>query len=324
MTYEELLLQIAGADERVVVLTAENRAAIRNLPSQLDGRFMDVGIAEMTMIGAAAGLALRGRIPVVHALATFLTLRAFEFIRTDVGIAGLPVKLIGAVPGFLSDGNGPTHQAIEDISLMRGIPGMQVFAPADVDELLAGLPDIIASPRPWYVRFNGLPSVTAHHEPFAIGRAEVHGDGNEVAILTYGFMFRETHTALQLLQAEGLQCRLVNLRTVKPLDETAVLRAVRECGLIVTVEDHFRTGGLYSILAELLLERQLTARVLPIALEDRWFRPATLPRVLEFEECTGRDIAARILVECERGRHAAMAGHTETAAHAEAMFKTYL
>ena len=108
-TYAGVLERIAMADERVVVLTAENRAAIRNLPSVLGPRFIDVGIAEQTMVAAAAGLALRGRIPICHSLATFLTLRAFEFIRTDVGISGLPVKLVGGVPGVLSDGNGPTH-----------------------------------------------------------------------------------------------------------------------------------------------------------------------------------------------------------------------
>src|SRR5215813_5057958 len=100
MSYEDALKAIALADERVIVMTAENRAAIRNLPAALGARFIDVGICEQTLIGAAAGLALRGRTPVVHALATFLTLRAFEFIRTDVGVAGLPVKLIGYVPGF--------------------------------------------------------------------------------------------------------------------------------------------------------------------------------------------------------------------------------
>src|SRR4051794_14655757 len=130
MPYEQCLADLAARDERIVVMTAENRAAIRNLPQQLGGRFIDVGIAEATMIGAAAGLALRGRIPVSHALAAFLTLRAFEFIRDDVGIPNLPVKLVGGVPGVLSDGNGPTHQAIEDIALMRGIPNVNVFAPA--------------------------------------------------------------------------------------------------------------------------------------------------------------------------------------------------
>src|SRR5262245_21946080 len=100
-------------------MTAENRAAIRGLPNRLGSRFIDVGIAEQTLVGAAAGLALRGKVPVVHALATFLTMRAFEFIRTDVGIAQLPVKLVGACAGFLSEANGPTHQAPEGLALVR-------------------------------------------------------------------------------------------------------------------------------------------------------------------------------------------------------------
>src|SRR6195952_5520098 len=133
MSYEELLTKLALEDDRFVVMTAENRALVRNLPAKLGRRFVDTGITEQTMIGAAAGLALRGRIPVCHALATFLTLRAFEFIRTDVGIGKLPVKLVGGVPGFLSEANGPTHQAIEDVSLMRGIPGMHVVCPADAE-----------------------------------------------------------------------------------------------------------------------------------------------------------------------------------------------
>lgn len=319
MTYETLLQDIAGADERIVVMTAENRAAIRNLPSHLGDRFIDVGISEMTMIGAAAGLALRGRIPIVHALATFLTLRAFEFIRTDVGIPALPVKLIGAVPGFLSDGNGPTHQALEDISLMRGIPGMQIFAPSDNDDMLAGLPEIITSSRPWYVRFNNHPAVTEHHAPFSIGKAEVFGEGNDVAILTYGFLFREAWTAFHLLRAEGMDCRLINLRTLKPIDEQVIINAARECATVVTVEDHFQTGGLYSIVAELLLRRQVMSSVLPIALEERWFKPATLQRVLEFEECTGRDIAARIMTYIEQS-----GGRQGLSVTNEINFKTYL
>src|SRR5215467_3737795 len=137
-----------------MVLTAENRAAISNLVGRIGKRFKDLGIAEKTMIGTAASLALRvrlrGRVPIFHALATFLTLRAFEFIRTDVGIGGLPVKLVGGVPGFLSDGNGPTHQAIEDVAIMRGIPGMKVFAPADEDDLVKVLPAVWTSAMPAY------------------------------------------------------------------------------------------------------------------------------------------------------------------------------
>src|SRR5262249_8920508 len=118
VTYEDRLSEIADTNSAVVVMTAENRAAIRNLPGRLGSRFIAGGIAEQTLVGAAAGLALRGRVPVVHALASFLTMRAFEFIRTDVGIAGLPVKLVGAFAGFLSEANGPTHQALEDLALM--------------------------------------------------------------------------------------------------------------------------------------------------------------------------------------------------------------
>ena len=299
--YEQTLLELAQADERIIVMTAENRAAIRNLPNLLGGRFIDTGITEQTMVGAAAGLALRGRVPVLHALATFLTLRAFEFVRTDVGIGGLPVKLVGGVPGFLSDGNGPTHQAIEDVSLMRGIPGFHVFCPADEEELVLALPQIINSPNPTYIRHNALKTVSGYtHEPFEIGRAEVRRTSEsathqDVAILVYGFLLREAWEAKARLEAEGLSVRLVNVRMPKPIDVEAVLSAARETSLLVTVEDHFLTGGLFSIVSETLVHHGQTADVLPIALEERWFKPALLPDVLRHEGFTGEQLAARIL-----------------------------
>src|ERR1700733_9965384 len=154
MSYEELLTEIALSDERFIVMTAENRALVRNIPAKLGTLFIDTGITEQTMVGAAAGLALRGRIPVVHALASFLTMRAFEFVRTDAGIPNLPIKLSSFIPGFLSDGNGPTHQAVEDISLMRGIPNMTVFAAANEDDLLKMAPAIWHSKNPAYLRIN--------------------------------------------------------------------------------------------------------------------------------------------------------------------------
>src|SRR5215471_12060668 len=252
MTYEERLIEIAERNSDVVVMTAENRAAIRNLPAQLGSRFIDVGIAEQTLIGAAAGLALRGRVPVVHALAAFLTMRAFEFIRTDVGIAGLPVKLVGAVPGFLSDANGPTHQAIDDVAVMRAIPGMQIFCPADEAELCAGLPVVLASPAPTYVRCNARPS-PLWHTPFALGRAEVLSEGDDLAVLAAGLPVPALAEACALLREEGVGARLVNVRTLVPVDERAVLAAARACGVVVTVEDHLLSGGLYQLVAEILI-----------------------------------------------------------------------
>jgi transketolase len=293
MTYEELLTREALADERFIVMTAENRALVRNIYAHLGNRFIDTGITEQTMIGAAAGLALRGRIPVVHALASFLTMRAFEFVRTDAGIANLPIKLSSFIPGFLSDGNGPTHQAIEDIALMRGIPNMIVFAPADEDDLLKMLPDVWNYPAPSYVRINTR-KTDYEHAPFEIGKAEIVGEGSDVTILTYGLLFEQTLEAVKILKEEGLSVGLINMRSLKPVDEQAIMQAA-ESNMIVTVEDHFLTGGLYSIVAETLLKHHTTAHVVPLALNEKWFKPSLLPQVLEHEGFTGKQIAEKIL-----------------------------
>ena len=301
--YEATLRALAEADPRIVVLTAENRAAIRNLPAILGDRFIDFGICEQTMVGAAAGLALRGRIPVVHALATFLTMRAFEFIRTDVGIAGLPVKLIGAVPGFLSDGNGPTHQAIEDLTLMRGIPGMQVFWPADERELCEGLPAVLASPAPCYVRLNTRPSSmtgvttgTAARAPFALGRAEVLTDGDDMAVLGAGFLMPNIVEACgRLRTSDALGARAINLRTLAPIDEQAIVDAARACRVLVTVEDHLLVGGLYQLVCEILVRHRLSVPVVPVGLDGRWFKPGRLPEVLDHEGFTPARLADRFL-----------------------------
>ncbi len=292
MTYEELLFELVKKDDRYMVLTSENRAAIRNLPAKIKNNFIDTGITEQTQIGMAAGLALRGRIPIVHALATFLTMRAFEFIRTDVGIANLPVKIVGAVPGFLSDGNGPTHQAIEDVSIMRGIPNVNVFCPADEDDMMKCLPKIFASPSPFYIRYNNVKPLVEHSK-FEIGKAETFGNGTDVAILVYGFLFGQAFKAKEILESKGISVRLVNIRTPKPIDEEAILKSVKECKLVVTLEDHFVTGGLYSIVAEVLLKNKKTADVLPIALKN-WFKPALLDRVLEYEGFTVDAICEKI------------------------------
>ncbi|HEY4324451.1 MAG TPA: transketolase C-terminal domain-containing protein [Mucilaginibacter sp.] len=294
MSYEELLTQIALSDDRFIVMTAENRALVRNIPGKLGNRFIDTGITEQTMIGSAAGLALRGRIPVVHALASFLTMRAFEFVRTDAGIPNLPVKLSSFIPGFLSDGNGPTHQAIEDIALMRGIPNMTVFAPADEQDLVEMLPQIWNCPNPSYVRINTR-KTDYQHSPFEWGKAEVISKGSDVTILTYGLLFEQALIAKEILKNEGLSVGLVNLRSLKPVDEQAILNATQSSNLTVTLEDHFLTGGLYSIVAEVLLKNSVTAKVLPFALNEKWFKPSLLPNVLQHEGFTGKQIAEKIL-----------------------------
>jgi transketolase len=294
MTYEQRLLEIAGSRPEIVVMTAENRAAIRSLPQQLGPRFIDVGIAEQTLVGAAAGLALRGKLPIVHALAAFLTMRAFEFIRTDVGIAQLPIKLVGAFAGFLSEANGPTHQALEDLALMRGIPGMIVCCPADETEMLAAVSSMVGDGRPWYLRYNVRQPAFRHRTPFVPGSAEVIEEGKDVALLTYGCLVRECYAAAERLADAGISVRLVNMRTIQPIDEAAILNAVQETRLIVTVEDHFAVGGLATIVAEVAAAHQIAVRLHPIALAGRWFTPALFNDVLEREGYSAEQLARRI------------------------------
>lgn len=300
MSYESVLEQITLSDEKFVVLTSENRAAIRNLPEKLGNRFVDVGIMEQGMIGAAAGLALRGRTPILHALAAFLTMRSYEFARTDIGLPGLPVKLVGSVAGFFSEANGPTHQAIEDVGLMANIPNMNVFCPADEQDLLIGLPPVLNSPEPYYIRFNNRPAVFEHSSQFEPGKAETVFYGNDLTILVYGFLFTEALEAQRILASQGLSVRLINLRTVKPLDNAAILRATQETKLLVTLEDHFLSNGLFSIISQLLVRQGLAVPVLPLALENKWFRPGLLPDVLEYEGFTGTHIANRILAAFQK------------------------
>jgi len=304
ITYGALLAELALADERLVVLTAENRAAIRDLPARLGPRFIDVGIAEQTMIGLGAGLALRGRIPVMHALAAFLTMRAYEFIRTDLGIARLPGKLVGGVAGVLSEANGPTHQAIEDVALMRTVPHMTVFCPADTRELCEALPAILAEPGPAYIRHIDRAPLLPHAPAFTIGRAHVVTHGDDVALLTYGAMVRECLDAAVLLEAAGLAVHLVDMRTLAPVDERALLDAARGTRLLVTVEDHAAGGGLATIAAETLAAHGERSRHLPIHLGRGWFTPTLLPGVLRASGLTGEQIAQRVLAAVAPERQA--------------------
>jgi transketolase len=298
LNYETLIQETVLNNEQYIIMTAENRALIRNLPPILGKRFIDTGITEQCMVGMAAGLALRGRIPIIHALATFLTLRAFEFIRTDIGIPSLPVKLSSFVPGFLSEANGPTHQAIEDISLMRGIPSMQIFAPADEEDMLLGLPYFWSTPCPTYCRIN-LRKPVCQHQPFEIGKAEIIFSGKDLCILVYGALFAEALETQSLLASKGLSVGLINLRSLRPLDEECIMQAVAQSQFIVTLEDHFQVGGLYSIMAELLLSRNVSAKVIPFALKNKWFKPSLLSDILQYEGFTAQQLAESILTQLD-------------------------
>lgn len=295
--YEAVLRELLLKDSRLIVMTAENRAMLRNLPAFAGDRFIDTGITEQTLVGMAAGLALRGRRPWIHALAPFLTMRAFEFIRTDVGLGNLPVKLTGFVPGLLSDGNGPTHQSLEDIALMRGIPNMDVFSPGDEEDLVASMNQVFESPQPVYVRYNNRPATFKRKLFKGYGEAEIVSQTSEradVTLLVHGTLFRETLECADLLRSQGGRVNLVNVRWLKPFDFASILPLVTRSQLTVTIEDHFKTGGLYSALCTSLVEEGVPARVHSISFDERWFKPGLLGPVLEHERLTAPQLALRI------------------------------
>lgn len=295
--YPEIIKDFALKNENVVVFTAENRAVVRDLPPLLNDRFIDVGITEQNMIAMAAGMALRGRIPICHALTNFLLFRAYEFIRNDVGIPNLPIKLSGWIPGFLSDGNGPTHQSLEDVGIMRLIPGMQVFCPSDNNDMCLMLETIWNSPHPTYLRVNPRPSKITHTQKFEIGKAEVLADGKDITILVYGFLLEEALIAKELLEAKGKSVGLVNMRSLQPVDEDCICKLSDSTTKLVTIEDHFGTGGLFTIVSEVLTRAQKTIPIQQISMGNRWFKPGLLSEVLDYEGFSGAKLAERILAE---------------------------
>ena len=293
MTYGTRLHSLMDGDDRIVVLTAENWGPI--VPIGLSGhpRFIDTGINEQALVGIASGLAVRGRVPFVHALSSFLTMRAFEFIRTDVGVGHLPVKLVGSLGGFLSEGNGPTHQAVEDVALLRLIPQMRVFCPASMQELEEALPVVLESPHPWYIRYIDRTTTAAIERVTEEGRAAFIGDGCDVGIIANGLMLEHAWQALTWLAARGIHGTLMHARFVAPFDRRALEELSSQCRCLVTIEDHLLTGGLGEVVASELTLLRRDRPLLRIALED-WFSPGPLDAILESTGMTGPSLGARI------------------------------
>lgn len=294
MNYEDKLIELVLNDSNIMVLTAENRASIRNLPNIVGDQFFDTGINEQSLVGISAGLALRGRVPIVHALAAFLTMRSFEFVRTDIGYPKLNAKLVGNFPGFLSEANGPTHQAIEDIALMRSIPSMNIFCPADADDLLKGMEKIIKLKEPFYIRYNDLQPEISHSE-YEFGKAEVFGNSEDIAILVYGTLFGEAYKAKEILESRNISVRLINLRTLRPLDELEIINSIQSCKSVVLIEDHFKIGGLNSIVSEIIVREKLSTDLLSLSLEDKFFKPLKFKDLLYYEGFTAEQIADKII-----------------------------
>ena len=274
-SYGNTLKELAaeGHDD-LVVLDADLAAATKTgmFQKAYPDRHFDCGIAEGNMVGVAAGLAAMGYVPFVSSFAMFAAGRAFEQVRNSVGYPHLNVK-IGATHGGISVGeDGASHQCCEDFALMRSIPGMVVMSPADDVEARAMVRAAYEYVGPVYMRFGRSAVPVIHDETnyrFEIGKGELLADGTDVAIIANGLMVNEALEAAKALKADGISARVINMATIKPLDDQLVLKAARECGRVITCEEHSVIGGLGEAVCALLSE-QLPTPVRRIGVNDEF------------------------------------------------------
>jgi transketolase len=258
-TWGDALVEAGRRDPAIVALTADlgNSTKIQRFKEAFPERFFNVGIAEQNLMAVAAGLAATDHIPVVCTYATFASLRAAEFVRTDIGYGQRNVKIIGTLAGVAYGQGGPTHHAIEDIALMRNIPGMVVLAPADGDELTDALLAALAYEGPVYLRTGRgteLPIMKNSQQAFVIGKARTVHDGRDVTVFAIGLCVQEALRAAVRVASLGISVKVVNMASVKPLDVAAVRDAITMTRRIITVEDHSIVGGLGSAVAEVIAE----------------------------------------------------------------------
>ena len=263
--YGEGVVLAGKANENVVVLCADLTESTRNeeFKKQFPDRFIQMGVHEQLLAALAAGMALEGKIPYITSYAMFCPGRAWEMVRTNICLNEVPVKIIGSHAGVSVGPDGATHQAIEDIAIMRPIPNMTIVAPCDATEARKATLSLLDVNGPCYARFarEKTPVFTTEETPFEIGKATIFREGNDAALVACGSLVYNALSAAEELAKDGLDIRVINSHTIKPLDEKIILTAAKECGAIVTVEEHQVTGGLGGAVAEYL------SRVYPTVVE---------------------------------------------------------
>ena len=260
------LAELGDTHPELVVLDADLAKATQTLlfKQKHPERFFDCGIAEGNMIGVAAGLAAAGKVPVAATFAMFSAERAMEQVRNSVGYPHLNVKVVGTHAGVSVGEDGATHQCNEDCATMRSIPGMTVICPSDHYETMAAVKAMLAYEGPVYLRLGRLPVECINHNDdyrFEWGKSIEKRAGTDVTVIAMGAEVCEALKAAELLAAEGVSVRVINMHTIKPVDEEAIVKAARETGAIVTAEEHSVIGGLGDAVGDVLL------RTCPVPME---------------------------------------------------------
>jgi transketolase len=269
------LVELGETNPSVVVLVGDLSGStnVSYFAERFPERFVQVGIAEQNMMCVAAGLAAVGKIPFLATYGAFASCRSADQMRVTVAYTDLPVKIGGAHGGISVGPDGATHQAMEEIAIVRAIPNMRMVVPCDYWETKKATLAIAGDRHPYYLRFGreSVPVVTTPDTPFVIGKANVMREGKDLAIVACGVMVYEALVAAENLAARGIEARVLNLHTLKPLDEEAIVRAARDCGAIVTAEEHQIHGGLGGAVAEVVVRHHPVPMEF-VAVHDRFGR----------------------------------------------------
>ncbi|MDB2072567.1 transketolase family protein [Clostridium paraputrificum] len=296
--YGKALAVLANTNENVVVLDADLSKSTKtaDFKAVAPERFFNMGIAEGNMMGVAAGLSTCGKIPFVSTFAMFAAGRAFEQIRNSICYPKLNVKVCATHAGLTVGEDGASHQAIEDISLMRSVPNMVVINPADDIETEAAIKAVAEMEGPCYVRLGRMAVSRVNDETnynFVIGKGITLAEGNDVAIIGTGIMVEAALEAKEELAKEGINARVINIHTIKPIDEELIIKAAKETGVIVTAEEHSIIGGLGSAVAEVVSEK-CPVPVLRVGVKDTFGESGKPNELLEKYGLTSKDIVNKV------------------------------
>lgn len=291
------LVELGAENSNIVALDADLACSTQTklFAKAYPERFFNSGIAEQNMIATASGLALTGKIPFAATFAVFATGRTYDQIRTSVCYQNANVKIIGTHGGITVGEDGATHQALEDVSLMRGLPNMTVIVPADCNECAQAVEYASKHDGPVYIRIsrNNLPDIYGQDYKFNPEKAVVLQEGSDVTIVSNGDIFAEACKATEILEKQGVSVELISMPVVKPLDSKTIIESAKKTGFVVTVENHSIIGGIGSAVAESLSENCPT-RVLRIGMNDEFGQSGTPQELLKHYGLDAESIAKRI------------------------------
>lgn len=293
--FGEELVELGKENEKIVVVSAdlEDSTRAEYFKNAFPDRFFSVGIAEQDMVSTAAGLSLMGFTPFINSFAVFLTTRAYDQLRMDLCYNKTNVKVMCSHMGLTVGEDGASAQSLEDIALMRVLPNMTVVCPVDYIEARKVTRAFAEKEGPMYMRCGrpGFPVLTKEEDVYELGKANILREGNDVTIIGCGIMVSEALDAAELLSKDGIEARVVNMHTIKPIDQECIITAAKETGAIVSAEEHQRAGGLGSAIAEVLVQH-CPVPMSMVAVDDSFGETGKPDELLKRYKMKGVDIAA--------------------------------